>query len=250
MDLRLQGKVAVITGGASGLGKATAEELAREGAKLLLADRDESLLAETAGSLEAGGTEVTSFVVDVRDYSACTEMVATAEETLGPVDILVNSAGIGDKGLLFVETSPDDWQDTVAINLIGVMNCCRAVADGMISRGSGKIVSLASEAGKGNEKRMIVYGTSKGGVISFTRGLALEMGRHSINVNCVCPGVTRTPMTEFITDEMEREWSKAYPLGRLGRPGDIAPLIAFLASDRASWITGQAISVNGGFGRS
>ncbi len=250
MDLGLQGKVAVITGGASGLGRATAGQLAGEGVKLLLADRDEGALTQACGQLAETGAEVASFVVDVRDYPACREMVSAAQDALGPVDILVNSAGIGDKGLLFAETGPDDWQELLSINLVGVMNCCRAVAEGMMDRGGGKIVSLASEAGKANEKRMIVYGATKGGVISLTRGLALELGRHSINVNCVCPGVTRTPMTEFITDEMERDWSKAYPLGRLGRPDDIAPLIAFLVSERASWITGQAISVSGGFGRS
>ena len=111
-------------------------------------------------------------------------------------------------------------------------------------------MNLASEAGKGNEKRIVVYGATKGGVITLTRGLAVELGRYGITVNAVCPGVTRTPMTSYITDEMEREWARMYPLGRLGRPEDIAPLITFLASDEASWITGQAISVSGGFGRS
>jgi 2-hydroxycyclohexanecarboxyl-CoA dehydrogenase len=120
----------------------------------------------------------------------------------------------------------------------------------MIAQGGGRIVNLASEAGKGNEKRIVVYGATKGGVIAFTRGLAVELGRHQITVNAVCPGVTRTPMTSYITDEMEREWARMYPLGRLGRPEDIAPLITFLASSEASWITGQAISVSGGFGRS
>ena len=142
------------------------------------------------------------------------------------------------------------WLYEKEINLIGVMNCCRAVTDHMSERGYGKIVSLASEAGKANEKRMVVYGATKGGVISLTRGLAAELGRFSINVNAVCPGVTHTPMTSYITEEIEARSVKFYPLGRLGRPEDIAPMIAFLASSQASWITGQAISVNGGFGRS
>jgi 3-oxoacyl-[acyl-carrier protein] reductase len=138
----------------------------------------------------------------------------------------------------------------LAINLRGTMNCCRAVTEVMMKQRAGRIVNLASEAGKGNEKRIVVYGATKGGVISLTRGLAIELGRFGITVNAVCPGVTRTPMTSYITDEMEREWARYYPLGRLGRPEDIAPLITFLASSEASWITGQAISVSGGFGRS
>jgi NAD(P)-dependent dehydrogenase (short-subunit alcohol dehydrogenase family) len=151
-----------------------------------------------------------------------------------------------------VESPPDDgdWEAMVAINLLGTMHCCRAVAERMIAQRSGRIVNVASEAGKGNEKRIVVYGATKGGVIALTRGLAVELGRFNVTVNAVCPGVTRTPMTAYITDEMEREWSRFYPLGRLGRPEDIAPMITFLASPAASWITGQAISVNGGFGRS
>lgn len=120
----------------------------------------------------------------------------------------------------------------------------------MIERRSGRIVSIASEAGKANEKRMVVYGATKGGVISLTRGLAAELGRYNICVNAVCPGVTHTPMTAYIDEAMEKQAEKFYPLGRLGRPEDIAPMITFLASERASWITGQAISISGGFGRS
>ena len=143
-----------------------------------------------------------------------------------------------------------DWDAMIDINLRGTMHCCRAVAERMIGQRAGRIVNLASEAGKGNEKRIVVYRATKGGVISLTKGLAIELGRFGITVNVVCPGVTRTPMTSYITDEMEREWARYYPLGRLGRPEDIAPMIAFLASSQASWITGQAISVSGGFGRS
>jgi NAD(P)-dependent dehydrogenase (short-subunit alcohol dehydrogenase family) len=150
----------------------------------------------------------------------------------------------------FADTEPSEWEDLIAINLVGVMNCCRAVTDHMVERRYGKIISIASEAGKANEKRMVVYGTTKGGVISLTRGMAAELGRYGINVNAVCPGVTHTAMTSFLTEEIEQEARKFYPLGRLGEPDDIAPLITFLASDKASWITGQAISINGGFGRS
>ena len=250
MDLQLAGRVVIVTGGASGIGRATAGHFQREGARLVLADLQPAALATAVAELRAAGGEVESEAVDVRDYAACERLVARTVEAFGRVDVLVNSAGIGGVPMLFAETSPRDWQDLVAINLVGVMNCCRAVTDRMIAQRSGRIVSLASEAGKGNEKRIVVYGATKGGVISLTRGLAVELGRYGITVNAVCPGVTRTPMTSYITDEMEREWARMYPLGRLGQVDDIAPLIVFLASAHASWITGQAISVSGGFGRS
>ena len=189
-------------------------------------------------------------MTDVRDYGACSNMVTDAIKRFGRVDALVNSAGIGGPIEFFSRTSPDDWKNLLAINLVGVMNCCRAITDHMIERRYGKIVSLASEAGKVNEKRMVVYGATKGGVISLTRGLSVELGRYGINVNCVCPGVTHTPMTSYVTEEIEEAASRFYPLGRLGQPEDIAPMITFLLSDEASWITGQAISVSGGFTRS
>ena len=250
MDLHLEGAVAIVTGAASGIGRTTAEYLRRDGARLVLADANQEALERTDAELAAAGAQVVSEAIDVRRYADCERLVARAVDAFGRVDILVNSAGIGGPTMFFAETTPEDWQDLVAINFVGVMNCCRAVAERMITQGSGRIINLASEAGKGNEKRIVVYGATKGGVISLTRGLAAELGRHNITVNAVCPGVTRTPMTSYITDDMEREWARMYPLGRLGRPEDIAPLITFLASPEASWITGQAISVSGGFGRS
>jgi NAD(P)-dependent dehydrogenase (short-subunit alcohol dehydrogenase family) len=250
MDLQLAGQVVIITGGASGIGRSTAEYFRREGARLVLGDAQAAALAAAVAELRAAGADVVGETVDVRDYAACERLVAHAADAFGRVDVLVNSAGIGGPTLFFAETTPADWQDLIAINLVGVMHCCRAVTERMVAQHSGRIINLASEAGKGNEKRIVVYGATKGGVISLTRGLAVELGRHGITVNAVCPGVTRTPMTSYITDEMEREWARMYPLGRLGRPEDIAPLITFLASSQASWITGQAISVSGGFGRS
>ncbi len=250
MDLALKDKTAIVTGGASGIGLCTARFLQREGVRVLIADIQEETLKEAAATLNQG--EVETFALDVRHYDACEAMVRHGIENFGHVDILINSAGISGPALLFVETGPEDWHDLIEINLIGVMNCCRAVTEHMIERGSGNIVTLASEAGKGNEKRIVAYGATKGGVISFTRGLAIELGRHNIKVNCVCPGVTHSPMTAYLKDsqELEKRFASAYPLGRLGIPEDIAPMIVFLCSDRTSWVTGQAISVSGGFGRS
>jgi NAD(P)-dependent dehydrogenase (short-subunit alcohol dehydrogenase family) len=250
MDLHLRDRVVIVTGGASGIGRTTAEYFRREGARLVLGDREGETLARAVDELAAAGATVVGEPIDVRRYGDCERLVARALGAFGQVDVLVNSAGIGGPFAFFAETTPADWEDLVAINLLGVMHCCRAVADHMIARRAGRIVNLASEAGKANERRIVVYGATKGGVIAFTRGLAAELGRHQITVNAVCPGVTRTPMTSYISDEMEAQWARLYPLGRLGRPEDIAPLITFLASSEASWITGQAISVSGGFGRS
>lgn len=250
MDLGLRGKSALITGGASGLGKETAATMAAEGVLVMIADVNEATLESARQELAATGAQIEAVHIDVRQPDSCKAAVATTIERFGALDILVNSAGIGGPNTFFAKTDPQDWEDLIAINLLGVLHCCRAVTDHMIARASGKIVSIASEAGKANEKRMVVYGATKGGVISLTRGLAAELGRHNICVNAVCPGVTRTPMTAYINEEMEQQSARFYPLGRLGRPEDIAPMITFLASERASWITGQAISVSGGFGRS
>ena len=239
----------VITGAASGIGRTTAEYFRREGVRLVLGDAQPEALERAVAELAQAGATVIGHPVDVRVYAACERLVERAVAAFGRVDVLVNSAGIGGPVCLFAETTPADWEDLLAVNLLGVMHCCRAVTERMIAQRSGRIINLASEAGKGNEKRIVVYGATKGGVITLTRGLAVELGRYQITVNAVCPGVTRTPMTSYITDDMERDWARMYPLGRLGRAEDIAPLVVFLASPEASWVTGQAISVNGGFGR-
>ena len=249
MNLDLHNKVALITGGASGLGRRSAEMFIEEGVCLLIADKEPQRVQETADDLQRRGGKVLSRVMDVSDYQQCVQTVAAALEHFGRLDILVNSAGIGDHGL-FAETSPESWMRQIDVNLRGVMNCCHAVSQTFMEQRAGKIISLASEAGKVGEKRIAVYSATKGGVIAFTKALSIELGRFNINVNAVCPGVTRTSMTSYLTPDQEREWSRHYPLGRLGVPDDIAPMIVFLASERASWITGQAISINGGFGRS
>lgn len=250
MDLGLTDNVALITGAASGLGKATALTLVAEGARVVLADLNAQALETSAQEIGDLGGDCLTVALDVRNYDQCQAAVAASLEHFGDLHCLVNCAGVGGPMSFFAASEPQDWEDLMMINLLGVMHCCRAVTDHMTSKGRGKIVSIASEAGKGNEKRMVVYGATKGGVISLTRGLAVELGRSNINVNAVCPGVTHTPMTDWINDEFEKSAAKFYPLGRLGVPDDIAPMIAFLCSEKSSWVTGQAFSINGGFGRS
>jgi 2-hydroxycyclohexanecarboxyl-CoA dehydrogenase len=249
MELNLENKVAIITGGSSGLGRRTAELLVQEKVRVVIADQNESDIRERVLELQGKGGTAQGVTVDVRNYEECQGMVAAALKSLGRLDILINSAGVGEHGL-FAESDPASWRRQIDVNLLGVMNCCRAACDAFVAQRSGRIVNLASEAGKVGEKRIVVYSATKGGVIAFTKALSLELGRFNINVNAVCPGVTKTPMTAYLTPEQERDWARHYPLGRLGVPDDIAPMIVFLSSERASWITGQAISINGGFGRS
>ena len=248
MELGLRDKVVLITGAASGLGRCTVDYMLDEGARVLLADVNEQALATALE--ETSAHETRGVLLDVRDFDACKAAAAEAASTWGQLDVLVTSAGVGGGIDFFKDETPEDWKALIDINLLGTMNCCRAASEIMVEQQSGKIVALASEAGKGNEKRMAVYGSTKGAVISLVRGLALELGRYNINVNAVCPGVTDTPMIAYLDEQSRARAASFYPLGRLGRPQDIAAMITFLASEQASWVTGQAISVSGGFGRS
>ncbi|UCD57449.1 MAG: SDR family oxidoreductase [Candidatus Hydrogenedentota bacterium] len=248
MDLYLRDKVALITGAGSGIGRTTALFLAEEGVRICCADLFEEKAVETVRMIEQqGGTAIKS-VCDVTQYDQIAETVAGVVRSFGQLDILINSAGVAAGGL-FAETEPQDWSREIDINLIGTMNCCHAAVEHMIPRGYGKIVNLASDAGRVGERRMSVYGAAKGGVIAFTKCLALEMGRFKINVNAACPGVVKSPMTSYLTEDMEKEWARFYPLRRLGETEDVANLIVFLCSDRTSWMTGQIISIDGGFAR-
>lgn len=248
MDLGLAGRVAVVTGGASGLGRETAHQLVSEGAKVLIADVAEDRVAEVVEELRKRDGTAEGLRVDVRSYADCAAMVRCARERLGGLDVLVASAGVTHEEF-FLKQRPEDWDGMLDVNLRGVLNACHAVGTWLAEQQSGAIVTIASEAGKLGEKRMVAYSASKGGVIAFTKAFAAEMGRFHVRVNAVCPGVTETPMTAGYSDEMKQRAARLYPLGRLGQPADVAALVLFLASEPAGWITGQAVSVSGGFGR-
>jgi NAD(P)-dependent dehydrogenase (short-subunit alcohol dehydrogenase family) len=249
VDLGLRGKTAIVTGGASGIGLETARLFAREGARVVIADLDAARVRAAQAELEKLGAQAAGVETDVRRYGDCERLLGTALERFGGVEILVASAGITREDF-FLKQVPDDWQALIDVNVTGLLHTNHVVAAHMAEQQRGAIVNLASEAGKLGEKRMAAYSATKGAVIAFTKALAAELGRVNVRVNAVCPGVTRTPMTAGMSDEIRARASRLYPLGRLGEPADIAAMIAFLASDQTSWVTGQAVSVSGGFGRS
>lgn len=248
MELGLKNRTGIITGGASGLGRETAHYLVREGAAVVIADVNEANVEKVVAELRTAGGRAEGITMDVRNYEDNERMVDLARKKFGSVDVLVASAGVSG-GKFFIETQPSDWERMIDINIRGVMNSNRAVLPVMTEQRRGAIVNIASEAGKMGEKRMTVYAATKGAVMGFTKALAVEMGRFNVRVNAVCPGITRTPMTAGYSEEQVERFSKMYPLGRLGNPEDIAAMITFLVSDQTSWVTGQAISVSGGWGR-
>jgi len=253
MDLQLEGKVAIVTGGGRGIGAAIAEGLAAEGASVAIAEIDEASAQKIAADLKGKGIKSIAIATDVTDQASVSAMVEKVEAGLGPVDILINNAAKLPVFLTFVEeknTGQTDeyWTKVVDVCYHGVVNCTAAVIEGMIERQSGKIVNLASDAGKVGEPRQAVYAGAKGAIIAFTKSIAKEAGRYGINVNAVCPSMTKTEaVSEMLSEEFEKRVVKAYPMRRLGTPEDIANMVLFLASDRASWVTGQAVSVNGGY---
>jgi NAD(P)-dependent dehydrogenase (short-subunit alcohol dehydrogenase family) len=247
MDLHLKGKVALVTGGASGIGEKTAEFFVQEGAKVLVSDVNGDRIEKTVKSLRERGGEAQGIRCDVTREDQVTRMVAEARSRFGTIDCLVNSAGIGG-GMNPLETAErEDWQKILEINLIGTILCCKAVMPILREKKSGRIVNIASEAGVSGEKGLEVYAASKGGVISLTKSLAKNLGRDNITVNAVAPAFVHSPMTSYLTPELEQKWLKMYVIKRLGETADIAGMIVFLCSDRCSWITGQTISINGGF---
>jgi 2-hydroxycyclohexanecarboxyl-CoA dehydrogenase len=241
----LGGKVAFVTGAGRGIGKAIARRLAEEGCKVALADLDEKSARASAGEIGAGSI---GLAVDVARLENVRAAVGEADRRLGPIDVLVNNAG-WDKPEPFVQNSEETWDKIIAIDLRGPINCCRAVLDSMVARGHGRIVSISSDAGRVGSSGEAVYSGAKGGVIAFSKTLAREMARHNITVNCVCPGPTDTPMLQELAAQnpkLHEALKRAVPLRRVAAPEDIASAVAFLASDDASYITGQALSVSGG----
>lgn len=259
MDLDLGGKTVLITGSGSGMGQHMALGFAKEGAKIAVNDINGDAVAETVRMVtDAGGTAVDA-TADITDLATVKDMITGAESALGGINILVNNAALLTEHTLFLETDPDACVREIAVILGGTMNCARAVLPGMIERMSGKIVNIATDAARVGQEREVNYSAAKGGVVSFTKSIAKEVGRHNINVNVVSPGATNSPMRiglqkglrEKLGDEAwkarEAKVMRLYPIRRIGEMEDITNAVLFITSDAARHITGQVLSVNGGF---
>jgi NAD(P)-dependent dehydrogenase (short-subunit alcohol dehydrogenase family) len=250
--MRLRDKVAVITGGGGGIGRATCRLFAREGARVLIADLIVEEASKVADELTAQGHQALALQVDITDLDQARRMADAALDEFGQIDILANIAGgsagpaIKTKHGLFAESTNERWQDMIHLNLFGTFNCTRVVIDHMIERRSGKIVSFASTAGTVGMQKATEYSAAKGGIIAFSKALAKEVAEYGINVNCISPGIIGSPRVRAMNKEMVRQWEEGIPLGRLGRPDEVASVVLFLSSDESSYITGENITVAGG----
>ncbi len=257
MDLGLGGRIAIVTGGASNLGRAITLGFAAEGARVIIADVDD----EQAKKVERGAPSGTIVArhTDVTDWDSVTSTVKFVESSMGRVDVLVNCAG-WTIDRLFMEKPRSEWEREIAIDIWGFINATRAVLDKMVERRYGRIVSIGSDAGRMGEWREAVYSGTKASVIAMSKAIAREVGKYGITLNVVCPGlVPGSPQTsgassmwsseqmEKFTPEVREKAAKAYPLRRLGTAEDVVPAVLLLASDRASYITGQTLSVSGGY---
>lgn len=248
----LAGKIVLVTGGGGGIGSAICRRFAEEGATALVADINAEAAAATVRSITEAGGKAHALVVNLTDFSAVGSAIAAVESRIGDIDCLVNNAG-WDIFVPFLKSDPGFWNKLIDINLRAVLNITHPVLASMVRRGvAGRMIFIASDAARGGSSGESVYAACKAGLIAFAKTLAREHSRHGITFNVVCPGVTETGMLEEFMEaagdkeKLRSAFTKAVPLGRLGRPDDLPGAVAFFASDDAAFITGQVISVSGG----
>lgn len=244
-------KIAIVTGGASGIGRAIVEHLASNGYFVALFDMNRKAADEVRQSVASQGGEVGTLIGDLVDYAAAAELVERVVSTHGIPWLLVNNVG-GDATAPFLQTAPTDWQTAIDRNLVSALNMHHLVLPHMVKARSGRVVNISSDSARGGVPNVAVYAGCKGAIIAFTKCIAKEMAPHDILVNALCPGITATPAirTVIAADKHGQSWVdsivKQIPLGRMAVPEDVAPLVAFLAGPGGAYITGQTISVNGG----
>ena len=249
--MKLRGKTALVTGGGRGIGRAISLALAQEGAQVAVLDILADNAAAVAREIEATGVKALALPADLTKRAQVDRAVADALTRFGQIDILVNNAG-WDRMEMFLDSEEETWDKIIAINFKGILYVCKAALPSMVARGQGKVISIASDAGRAGSTGEAVYAGTKGAIIAFSKTLAREMARHKITVNVVCPGLTETPLLQGIreqspkTEKVIEAVTRAIPLGRVGQPEDIAGAVVYLASPAADFVTGQTLSVSGG----
>ena len=242
----MDGRVAVVTGGARGIGRAITEKLASLGANVVIADMLVELAESTAAEIsQLSGRKIIPTQVNVTESKSAGEMIERTLAEFGRVDILVNNAGIT-RDTLILRMEESDWDAVLAVNLKGAFNCSKAVIRQMMKQRYGRIVNISSVSGQAGQAGQTNYSASKAGLIGFTKALAREVASRQITVNAVAPGFIPTSLTNDLTDELKKSILGATPIGRMGKPEEIASAVAFLASEEAAYITGQVLAVDGG----
>lgn len=248
---RFESKTVVVTGGGGGIGGATCRRFSREGAKVAVYDVNLDAAEKVASGIREAGGQAQAFCCDITDRASVDKAVEATLQALGPIDVLVNNAG-WDVFKPFTKTEPAQWDKLIAINLTGALHMHHAVLPGMVARKAGRIVNIASDAARVGSSGEAVYAACKGGLVAFSKTIAREHARHGITVNVVCPGPTDTALFADYKEgagnpeKLMEAFTRSIPLGRIGQPDDLPGAILFFASDEASFITGQVLSVSGG----